>query len=258
MPVDQSARSCHRANTMNTFLYIRRLSGTIAAAFLVGWWSLGCIKVDQTLSLKEDGSGTLAVRYGMSLNDLAEMDAMAKSQVQAGEEAPPNMNPFEFDEATVRKDFEEYASSGVTLLDVRTEEVDGWKYLSLRIGFTSLEGLGKTEFLSDRMVTLKRLPDGNYEFTQAAPPAPPEADMAGMEEMMASMMKGFRAALKIELPGDVVETNADSKKGRAVEWIFDLDKDAKALRRAQNMSMRVVFKGDGLTLPEFAGSPVSE
>ena len=240
----------------------RRILGVGLATLLMGWWSAGCVKVEQALSLKPDGSGVIALRYGMSLADLAEMEAMAKAQLaEGGEEGEVSMeggNPFEFDEAEVRKDFEEYNKVGVTLEDIRTEVVDGWKYLSLRVAFASLEALGKTEFLSDRMVSLKRLPDGNYEFLQTAPPGPEAEDMEGMEQMMADMMEGFRAAMKFEAPGELVESNADRTEGRTVEWVFDLDKDSKALRRAQKMALRVVFKGDGLNLKDFASQVHAE
>ncbi len=246
-------------DTMHIDFSLRRWFITGGLALLAGWWSTGCVHVEQTIRLKADGSGVLALRYGMSVKDLAEMEAMAQAQLaegEPGEESPAN--PLEFDEAQVRKDFEEYAKLGVTLEDIRTEVVDGWKYLSLRVAFTSLDGLGQTEFLSDRLVTLKRLADGNYEFIQATPPSPAMETVEGIEEMMANMMKGFRAVLKVEVPGELVEANADRTEGRLAEWTFDVDKDAGALKRAQKMALRVVFKGDGLNMPDYTGQPVAE
>jgi hypothetical protein len=40
----------------------------------------------------------------------------------------------------------------------------------MRVAFTSLAGLGQTEFLSDRQLTLKKVGEGRYELVQAAPP----------------------------------------------------------------------------------------
>jgi len=45
----------------------------------------GCIKVDQTLTLNADGTGTLALRYGMSEQTLAQLKAMEQMAAQAEE-----------------------------------------------------------------------------------------------------------------------------------------------------------------------------
>jgi hypothetical protein len=111
------------------------------------------------------------------------------------------INPFEFNEAEVRKDFEAYRSLGVTLEDIRTEAVEGWKYMNLRVAFASLAGLGQTEFLSDRQLTLTRLAEGRYELVQAAPPGTGEATQEMDTELLAGLMKGFRAELRVEVPG---------------------------------------------------------
>ena len=233
---------------------VRRCLGRLLAVVLLAWGAAGCVRMEQALTLNGDGSGNLAIRYGMSLKDLAELEATAKQQLaEEGMTSEGPVNPFEFDEAEVRKDFEDYAELGVSLKSIKTSEEDGWKYLSLNIAFKTLAGLGQTEFLSDRIVSLKRLADGRYEFVQSVPPqaqpGPPE-----MQDLMKEMMKGFRAALRVTVPGEVVETNADQTDGRTVSWSFDLDKDAKALERIQKASMRVVFQGEGLELAEFSGS----
>lgn len=233
---------------------LRRWLGASLFALLVGWWSAGCVKVEQTLQLHADGSGALSMRYGMAEAELAQMEALARQQLAEEGLAPDAVgHPFEFDEAEVRKDFEAYREWGVTLESIRTEVDGGWKYLNLRIAFTNLAGLGKTEFLSDRQISLKRLGAGRYELVQAAPPGvdPGEAEIT--PELMADMMKGFRAVLRVQLPGSVVESNADEQEASAAAWIFDVDRDAKALQRAQRLAMRVVFEAPGLELAEYGG-----
>lgn len=226
---------------------------------LIALGSAGCVKVEQTLTLKADGSGVLAIRYGMAEADLAQVESLARSQLsEEGLAAEAAINPFEFDEAEVRKDFEDYKPLGVTLEQIRTEVVDGWKYLSMRIAFTSLTGLGQTEFLSDRQVTLKKLDEGRYELLQGAPPGTEAAEMEVAPELMAEMMKGFHAVLRVEVPGAIVESNADEQEPQRVAWIFDVDRDATALQRAQRLAMRVVFEAPGLVLPEYASSVTEE
>lgn len=235
-----------------------RSLGVLLCAVLIGGGSAGCVKVEQTLTLKADGSGVLAIRYGMAEADLAQVESLARSQLAAeGLPADAVVNPFEFDEAEVRKDFEAYRELGVTLEQMRTEVVDGWKFLNMRMAFTTLAGLGQTEFLSDRQITLKKVGEGRYELVQGAPPGSEAAEMEVAPELMAEMMKGFRAELRVEVPGHIVETNADEQKSRQAVWIFDVDRDAKALQRAQRLAMRVMFEAPGLVLPDYV-SPGSE
>lgn len=239
------------------FLPLKTLASTarnVARAVLLAC-AFGCVHVDQTITLHADGSGELALRYGMSLENIAQMEAMSRQAVEAegGTNDVPPPTPFDFDEAAVREDFEEFRERGVTLESIRSEVRDGWKYLSLKIRFASLAGLAGTEFVSDRGITLVRREDGNYEFRQAAPPGNAAPEMDGVNEMMTQMMEGFRAVVSVVAPSPVVESNADRTDGRTVTWVFDLAKDPRALVRAQQMDLRVVFEGAALALSEFKG-----
>lgn len=205
-----------------------------------------CIKVDQDLVLNGDGTGTFHVRYGMKTETIAQIEAMAK-EGQPGDS--PAQMPFHFDEAKVRKDFEVYAKDGVTLESFKSEVIDGWKFIELRMKFATLEGLGKTEFLADRKLVLKH--EGDRYVLEQRPDSPhvPEknADAPEVQDMMAAMMKGFHAGMSVQVPGDVVECNG-TQDGRKVSWVFDLEKDPQALKKAQQLNMKVAFKGDGLKL----------
>lgn len=217
--------------------------------------SASCLRVEQTLTLKPDGSGTFALRYGMSLEDIEEMKRMAQQAAEAEglDAAVATQSPFDFDEEQVRADFEEYKSSGVALEKVRSEVIDGWKYLDLEIRFESLKGFAETEFVSDRGFTLIRQEDGNYEFRQAAPPSDDSLAAEGVGDMMAEIMKGFHATVRVVAPARVLESNADARDDRTATWEFDLARDPKALDRARRMDLRMVFEGQGLELPELKG-----
>lgn len=205
-----------------------------------------CIKVDQRLTLHADGSGVFAVNYGMREDSITQIEAMAR---QEGDSSPAL--PFQFDEKQVRKDFAVYARDGVELQSFTPSVTGGWKFVELGMTFRSLDGLMKTGFLSDRKLSLQRRPDGNYLLSQQ-PDSPhlPSANAtnAAVQEMMASLMKGFHASMAVETPGPVLESNG-SATGRVVSWVFDLEQDAQAISRAQQMEMRVVFAGRGLNLP---------
>ena len=217
----------------------------------------GCVKVDQTLTIQPDGSGTLDLVYGMSEQTIAQMKAMTQSMMAepATNGVSVAMN-FDYTESEVRKDFEAYAPYGVTLDSMSTEIRDGWNYRTLKIQFKTLDGLSKTPWFSDRLFSLSKNEAGNYVLVRAAGDGPmgmappPESD-PNVEEMMAGMMKGFRAVIRVKTPGPIIESNAENVSENTAEWIFDLENDAQALEKAQSLTMNMVFNGQGLSIPEF-------
>jgi hypothetical protein len=163
---------------------------------------------------------------------------------------------FDFDEDDIREDFKAYEQHGVTLQSVKTEESNGWKYVHLNVKFKSLEGLGHTEFISDRSISLTKDDEGHFTFRQVAAPHPADEQPANDEQdavaaAMADLMKGFRAVLTVRTPSKIISSNAGTSDIQSATWEFDLAKDPKALDRAQHLDMQVRFDGTDLSIPEF-------
>lgn len=226
------------------------------APFLLAVVALsGCVHVDQAITLNKDGSGRLEVSYGMSLGDLEQMQALTESAGGGEKDKTASATPFDFREEDIRKDFEEYARFGVKLDSVKTEEKDGWKYIHLKVAFRNLAGLAKTELVADRAVSLSKDAEGRYVFRQAVGEALPDVQAEGGDgesasAVMAGLMKGFRARVRVSVPGPIVESSGARIEGQTAEWEYDLEKDPKAVERLQRADMRVVFEGGGLDLPE--------
>lgn len=227
----------------------------------------GCIRLDQTLSLNKDGSGTFDVRYGMTEQTIGQLEMMSKMAEQMGEQAEGSDEmPFEFDEAAVREKFAADKPEGVELVSVSTETLDGWKYVDMKMTFTDLNALSKTEQFGDNDFSIAKGADGNYVISQRAAS---EEDMAGaggapggddaMAEgtmaQMAPMFAGLRMVTRVEVPGDIVETNATETEGRKASWVFDIDKDPAVLGKLQNANLKLVFKGDGVEIADFGAAP---
>jgi hypothetical protein len=234
-----------------------RWFGIMALALVVA----GCVKVDQTITLNKDGSGTLDMRYGMSEQTIAQLEAMQQmSQGMGGDEAgegDEDQSPFEFDEAKVREDFEADKPEGVELKSLSSETVDGWKYINMTVAFDDLEALKRTEFFKDSHLTLERDGDGNYVLTQTTGDDA-VGDMGGegkqmqeqMMQQMAAMFAGLRIVTRVVVPTKIIDTNATEVDGNKASWVFDIDKDPNVLTKLDNTRMRVVFAGEGLSLPE--------
>jgi len=226
----------------------------------------GCIKVDQTVSINPDGSGTLDMVYGMSEQTIAQLEAMeqmAASMKQEGMEVEAESDsPLDFDEAEVRKKFAEKKPEGVQLLDVSSESRDGWKYMNVKLAFDDLESLKNTEFFEDNELTITKNAEGNYVLVQKlgseemGMPAGPQAGSEGAQGMddkamqaMATMLSGLRIAMTVAVPGEVIETNATQVEGNRASWVYDIDKDPQVLSKLGGKEeLRLVFSGEGLDL----------
>lgn len=211
----------------------------------------GCIKVDQTLTLERDGSGSLDIRYGMSEQTIAQIKAMEQMSQNVGEGIKVEQeSPFEFDEATVRKEFETDKPDGVELVSVSSEIVDGWKYVDLKLSFDDLEALKETELFKNSQLRLRRDEDGNYTLVQkSAGGNDVNAGDAPMQAQMAAMFAGLRIVNTVVVPGEVIETNATSFDGQRASWVFDIEQDPDVLAKLETTDLTVTFSGQDLDLP---------
>jgi len=239
--------------------FVERGIAVVAAALILS----GCIKVDQTISINPDGSGTLDMIYGMSEQTIAQMEAMeqmAAGMKEEGLEAESD-SPLDFDEAEVRKKFAEEKPEGVQLLDVSSESREGWKYMKVKLAFDDLDSLKNTEFFEDSELTLTRNAEGNYVLAQklgpdatGLPGSPAGSeDAQGMDEKamqaMAAMFAGLRIAMTVAVPGEIIETNATQVEGNRASWVYDIDKDPQILSKLGGQEeLRLVFSGKGLDL----------
>jgi len=239
--------------------FVKRWIAVFAAALTLS----GCIKVDQTVSINPDGSGTLDMIYGMSEQTIAQLEAMeqmAAGMKEEGTEAESD-SPLDFDEAEVREKFAQEKPEGVQLLDVSSESRDGWKYMKVKLAFDDLDSLKNTEFFEDSELTLTKNAEGNYVLVQklgsddmGLPGSQTESEGAqGMDEKamqaMAAMFAGLRIAMTVAVPGEIIDTNATQVEGNRASWVYDIDKDPQILSKlGGEEELRLVFSGKGLDL----------
>lgn len=236
------------------------------AVLVIALLASGCVKVEQTLTLDKDGSGTLDMRYGMSEQTIAQLEAMEQMAETMGQEPggdPAGETPFDFDEAQVREEFEANRPDGVELLSLNSETVDGWKYMNMQLAFDDMAALRETAFFSDGELTLTKNAEGNYVLSQStgAASAMPETPIgegegaeAAMMQQMAGMFAGMRIVTNVVAPTAVLDSNASEVDGRRASWIFDVDEDPTVLAKLQQMDLRMVFDGKGVDIPEFGAT----
>ncbi len=210
----------------------------------------GCIKATEVVTLNKDGSGTVDFTYGMKEETLKQL----KSMSEAGEEGSSgsmSMDSFEFDEAKVREKFEGLKDKGVTLKKVSSEKKDGWEYMTVVFDFKDLSALRDADTPLDEF-SLSKNADGNYVFTTKG--GGEEKEMTDEEkqqmQMMAAMFAGMKIDIRINTPGQVLETNATSRGADYAQWVYDIDKDPAAMTKMESAGMKLVFSGKGVTIPE--------
>jgi hypothetical protein len=222
----------------------------------LGLWALfmlaGCIKVDQTLTLEADGSGTLAMRYGMAEETLAQLRAMEQMSAQAGDGLSMEQEmPFDFDPEELRAEFEADKPVGVELVSLSSEVVNGWKFIDLELAFDDVRALKRTDLFKDSRLAITPARGGNFRISQRGGGTDLSGDAAGRQLMpqMTAMLAGFRIAQTIVVPGEIIETNATRVDGRRASWVFDILQDPNVMQTLADTDLELLFTGDGVKLP---------
>ncbi|MDD2237880.1 MAG: hypothetical protein PHP44_05430 [Kiritimatiellae bacterium] len=218
----------------------------------------GCVKMDQTLTINDDGSASVEMSYGMSEAMVNQMEAMKKMSASMGEEEEED-DSFDFDEQSIRDRFAGLKEEGITLDSVSTEVKDGWKYINMKYSTKDLAALAKTDLAENSKMSLKKNADGNYVLLQKnsdynmgddSEETSPEMKEMMMKQML-PMMKGMQVAFRVKVPGEIIESNATEVQGKEVAWVYDVDKDPSFILNADKMEdMKVVFSGKGLSLED--------
>lgn len=226
----------------------------------------GCLQVDQELTLHPDGSGHLSARYTL---DRAQLEALAAdvaraSQVQPGVPASPAPAAlFQLDPGEVRKEFKSFADSGLTLQDIQVTETNGSRTVHVEVDFKDVAGLSRSEFFADSSLSLARTPAGHFILRQDPPlhlnlSGNLREQQAALEAALNRQLRGFKADLRVSVPGDIVSTTATRHSGRTATWQFDQSRDPSALTRARRTALSVEFLGDGLAGLQPATPPPPE
>jgi len=217
----------------------------------------GCIKVDQTLTISENGSGMLNLSYSMKEQTIQQMESMSQMQgAQSGSESKADEKPFDFDPESVKKELEKFKDQGITVKSVTTESANGWKTMNVKLAFDDLASLAKTDFFKENKLTLKKNAEGNYVFKQASKSAGAGAEMDdkkmddAMIKQMAPMFAGMKISHSIQVPGKILSSNATKTEGNTASWVFDVDKDPSVLAKIKDMNMEIVFEGADVELPD--------
>lgn len=223
----------------------------------------GCVKIDTTLSLDRDGSGSMRAIYGMPTYIIKQAELMrqlsASLDVAAGKTnviSPALDIPFLYDEAILKAKFEGMAKDGIKLEAINLHEQGGWNYVDFTLKFKTLESLFKQSLFNDIGVSLKHLDDASCKLTINLPHVGNAAEIASVVSQeninkLTPFLNGLRVASHLTLPGDLRNSNSQISSGRHATWEWDFDKDSQALARLARDKMIVVFDVAEVRIKDF-------
>jgi len=225
----------------------------------------GCIQVEQTLILREDASGSLAVKLVVpdeTSDQIKAMNALAGEMARAAGEAVKPEGEDDFtqlvfspEEKMIRDKVASYSDLGLVLEKLSVESRHGERKVALKLRFNDIVKLAQADFFSGYGFSLLRTGDGNYSlFTRPATDEPLNPDWSTSDtetqKLLAPFLRGFKFRLEVRTPGRILKTNAGQRTATTAAWTYEFDTDADAVARLQRERMQIVFDGGGLKLPD--------
>ncbi len=150
---------------------MKRISFALIAAFVMVF--AGCIDYQETLVLKEDGSGTIKFHYGFDKEVAQKLDSLSMNLSET-----PMEGGGMAEDVWSREEIESELNDkhpGVKLVDYRESEDDQWKITELEFSFKSLSDfeafstvMDSTKGEGDESVldrSFVKQPDGTWLFT---------------------------------------------------------------------------------------------
>ena len=243
---------------------LRAVSGCAIAALAILAATAGCLKLEPTLTLNADGSGELQLRYEISdtmVRQLAVAGGIVRQlDIASGltNRAAATLPLLPFDEAEVRAMFAPFEERGVRLKSLRVESRRGWHTVAMQVDFSNLAALMQVPIFSPCGRSLTRTRAGSYQLAFEVPatarqqtPTDLAGDKARLQELQ-PFLTGLKVDVTINLPSDILETDAPRKTRRMAAWAFEFDRNPSAIDALNHKTFHVIFTSVGASPPEFS------
>lgn len=224
---------------------------------------LGCVKIDASVIIERDGSGSLHAIYGMPTYIIKQAELarqLSRSlDLAAGQTNASSIDldlPYLYDEGILKAKFAALAKEGLSVESVKTREQGGWNYVDFTLKFTTLESLFKQSFFRDFGVIYKHLDEKSGKLTISLPQAGSTPDIVSVVTQeslnkLTPFFNGFRVVARLGLPGEIRNSNSLMSDSRRATWEWDFDKDSEALARLARDKIVVVFDVSDVRIRDF-------
>jgi hypothetical protein len=226
--------------------------------------SSGCVKMEQNLILRENGSGSLELNYSIAEQTVGQIDSILKlsrdlESVQ-GTNAAANVSAdlsrllFSPQKAEILAKLKEYEQFGIVTDKAEIKTRDIRRTVSIKVRFNSLSDLAKTDVFQAYGFSVQKDRNGSYVLSRDPavqnPAIRPDYSDAETARMVTPLLNGFHVSFSISTPGRIIESTGVSAGPYTTTWLYDFDRNPNAVTALQSQQFRVVFDGAGLKLPE--------
>lgn len=230
---------------------------------LLAFAATGCIRLEQELTIREDGSATLEIDYSIAEQSVQQFKGLLKleEQLAAVNESPPAVGPgteltrlfLNPDEADLRKAFKTYEPMGMTVTKLEVTTRNARQEIKMEAQIADLAKIAEADFFRAYGFSLQRTEDGNYVLHRDAAlkdrtAVPNYADQE-TTRILTPLMGGFTVSLGVRTPGRIMKTNAAKRSLYSAQWVFEFDTDPNVISNLQLQPFSVVFEGSDMTLP---------
>jgi Tfp pilus assembly protein PilP len=178
----------------------------------------GCLELEQELTVEQNGSGTMRVQYVLSesFTNMVELAEEIKESATGGRTLIEPGLVLNERELQAR-----FAGDGVEIKSSSFEKKEGRLNISFTVAFRDLNALVKTKALQREPISFYRDEKSNLALEMGT-----QFSAVAMykNKLPENAMEGFKAVLRVTLPGKVLENNADTVEGTTLEWNYRKDK----------------------------------
>jgi hypothetical protein len=205
--------------------------------------------MDVRYTVSEETVNQFRALYGLKA-DL--MRAAGGPDAGAVDEAVPFL--LEPNEDRIRAELKPYEENGLALERLKVDVLNNRRRVQMTLSFRNLADLARADFFPEYGFSLQRTEGGNYllhrEGYTIDTGGPADFSDPVTVKMLSPFLSGFRAALRVVVPGPILETNAARPTRFAASWLYDFDRDPNALAALQSTDMKILFEGEGVRLPQ--------
>ena len=225
---------------------------------------MGCIKIDSTVIIARDGSGSCRTMYAMPTFLIKQMEAtrqLTRSLILAegkSTNAPlPALDiPMIFDETVLSNKLMRLDADGIKLENLRARDQGGWRYVDFTLKFSRLDSLVKQSFFKDCGFTFTHAADDTCKLVVTLPPVGVSSELPSLSnpEALAKLtpfLNGMRVVVRIDFPGDIRNSTSTMSDSRRGTWEWDFDKDIHVLERLTQEKIIAVFDGSLVRMKAF-------
>ncbi len=212
-----------------------QLRGLVLALAATMFLTLGCIRYELAFSVNDDGSGAIGVLFAMS----DQFTAMTGTNVQQALGVDPANLPG---------------------TSVEPYSADGFSGILMQVPFANLQQLGvffsspQSQELA-RDLALAPNESGGWSFATVMAPAMETAgdQAAAATALPPELLQGGWARVRVELPGEIADHNADRVENGAFIW----DIDFTSPEPRQLMASTVAATAAGPAAPDTGHGPLA-